>query len=634
MASTQLSRHAHASVKKAPSSVVRLPSIANSSSIVKSHSAPQLHSKPIRVQASSLTHAGRAKSGEAPLSFDAKRKVLEALADPQIRKVAGSLYNRHVSNGQFGLRELKAALHALTNKLCMPPISSEIVESMLKRFDVNGLGRLSEDDFYEVFVSSLRRVAFDQSSLFGRSVFVTKQHGKVWDQYKHVKMIGKGSFATTYLCLHRHTGDERVVKAVEKSRMKMPIEDIEREIMMLREIDHPHVVRLYEWYEGSNTVYLVIDALKGGTLREVVLKSSEQGTGLREEWIREVMLQVVEAMAYCHSVRLIHKDLKDENLMLLRKDQQRNDKPFVVIIDLGVAEMFALSDPRGNIVGGTPSTMAPEVWTGNFGPKCDVWSAGCVLYELLAGAMPFMAVSLQPKDWSKKLKAGPDWNLIKTSDMGKDLCRRMLIYADVDRPSMAQCLQHGWFSCDKESLQKVVKPTQFAELKRFSEVTALSRSLLLELAGRLPMDKAEKIVQVFQAFDENKDGSISKAELERGFQRLGMKDRGVLESTFKALDVDENGILSFSEFAAAVLLMFKDLLEGRFRALFRRHDKDSDGMMTKEDVLSFFSVARKIAKKDALENHKQVLNSLFPGDTSKISYEELRRAVLPGYQAS
>jgi Ca2+-binding EF-hand superfamily protein/tRNA A-37 threonylcarbamoyl transferase component Bud32 len=588
-----------------------------------------LPSRPAKIKV--VPQASFEVGSEYRMTFEHKRKVLETLANPNIKHIAEDFYTKMNRDGAFSLRELQTALSALTKTLNMPPISNNLADSMFKKFDVNGDGKLSANEFYELFVASLRRVAFDQSSLMGRSVFVSKQHGRVWDHYKHLKVIGKGSFATTYLTQNRHTGDERVVKAVEKSRMKLPIEDIEREILVLSQIDHPHIVRFYEWYEGSNTVYLVIDSLKGGTLREVVLKSSEQGAGLREEWIREVVSQVVTAMAYCHKLRLIHKDIKDENIMLLKKSLA-NDKPYAVIIDLGVAEMFALSDPHGNIVGGTPATMAPEVWTCNFGPKCDVWSTGCVLFELLAGSMPFLAVSFKPKDWARKLKAGPDWNLVRTSDHGKDLCRKMLTYSDHDRPTMDQCLQHPWFTANRSELQEVVKPRQFEDLKRFCEVTALSRSLLLEIACRLPMDKAEKIVQVFQAFDENSDGHISRAELERGFARLGMKDRGILESTFKALDVDHNGTLSFSEFAAGVLLMFKDLLEARFRLLFRRHCKSGDGMMSREDVESFLSVARKIAKKDATEHHREVISELFSGGDSKVSYEDLRRVVLPGYQ--
>merc|ERR1719174_2501398 len=126
------------------------------------------------------------------------------------------------------------------------------------------------------------------------------------------------------------------------------------------------------------------------------------------------------------------------------------------------------------------------------------------------------------------------------------------------------------------------------------------------------MDRAEKIVSIFQAFDENKDGSICKEELHKGFARLGMKDQGLLENTFKALDVDHNGTLSFSEFAAGVLLMFKDLLEARFRALFRRHDKDCDGMMNRDEVEAFLSIARKISKKEA--HSREIVSKLFPSN--------------------
>merc|ERR1712190_237743 len=151
-----------------------------------------------------------------------------------------------------------------------------------------------------------------------------------------------------------------------------------------------------EWYEDRQKIYLVMDALKGGTLKEVVLELQRQHRGIKEEWTRKVIRQVVEAMAFCHHLRLIHKDLKDENVMLLKTDPQYQ-KPFVVIIDLGVAEMFSAADSTGQTLAGTPTTMAPEVWMGNYGPKCDVWSVGCILFELLSGRMPFMSPKMKPQ---------------------------------------------------------------------------------------------------------------------------------------------------------------------------------------------------------------------------------------------
>lgn len=77
--------------------------------------------------------------------------------------------------------------------------------------------------------------------------------------------------------------------------------------------------------------------------------------------------------------------------------------------------------------------------------------------------------------------------------------------------------------------------------------------------------------------------------------------------------------------------MFKDLLEGRFRALFKRHDKNSDGQLSRDEVRAFLSVARTLSKKDTQESNQDVMDKLFPGNSSKISYEDLRRCVLPGF---
>eukprot|EP00435_Cladocopium_sp_Y103_P052405 s1146_g16.t1 len=109
-------------------------------------------------------------------------------------------------------------------------------EQLFKRYDFNGDGDLSFDEFFELFVSSLRRVAFDRSVLLGREVFVTREPGKVWDIYHRVKTLGEGSFGSAHLGKHKRTKEERVIKVVEKSKARLPVEDIEKEIMVLRQI--------------------------------------------------------------------------------------------------------------------------------------------------------------------------------------------------------------------------------------------------------------------------------------------------------------------------------------------------------------------------------------------------------------
>lgn len=137
-----------------------------------------------------------------------------------------------------------------------------------------------------------------------------------------VKTLGEGSFGSAHLGKHKRTKEERVIKVVEKSKARLPVEDIEKEIMVLRQVDHPHIIRLHEWYEGSSKIYLVMDAIKGGTLRDALLSFQSQEMPVEESWSRQVLQQVLQVMAYCHNMRIIHKDLKDENVMLLKADAE------------------------------------------------------------------------------------------------------------------------------------------------------------------------------------------------------------------------------------------------------------------------------------------------------------------------
>jgi len=136
--------------------------------------------------------------------------------------------------------------------------------------------RLDFSEFFELVKSMLRRSAFDRSSIMSREFFITKKSAKVWDIFKKTKELGSGTFGTAYLAKRKTTGEERVVKAVQKSKTSLPLDEIEQEILIMRQIDHPHIVRLFEWYEDGGRIYLVLEALKGGTLKDVVLLLQKQ----------------------------------------------------------------------------------------------------------------------------------------------------------------------------------------------------------------------------------------------------------------------------------------------------------------------------------------------------------------------
>ncbi|CAK0797213.1 unnamed protein product [Prorocentrum cordatum] len=493
---------------------------------------------------------------------------------------------------------------------------------------------MDPDEFFELFTALLRRNAFSRPATLSREFFVNKISRDIWGDYEKMRQLGAGTFGTAHLARRRDTREERVVKVVAKARTSKPLDEIEQEILVLRQVDHPHVVRLFEWYEDTSSIYLVIEALKGGTLQNVLLMMQQKKKALQEGWIQKVVGQVADAMTYCHSLRLIHKDLKDENVMLLRKDPNF-DEPFAVVIDLGVAEMFSVADPTCREIAGTPSTMAPEVWSGKFGPKCDVWSLGCIFFELLSGSLPFSANTIQPGPWLKLAERGPNWNLVKTSPQSRMLCKAMLSFAEKDRPTMKKVAQNAYPAL--QTKLKLVPPEQFTPLTTFCSQQKAKRSLLLELASRLPMSRSQDIIEMFEGLDVDRSGEIEEAELEEMFLKMGVEDKDLIHRTFEALDCNNDGSLSFSEFAAGALLLFKDMLEESFRAMFVGHDLDGNGKLEPAEAREFLqgvAAAMNPSGDDPALVEVLLAEVMAAGDGSKVTYEQLRDVVLGGALAA
>merc|ERR1719247_3133437 len=112
--------------------------------------------------------------------------------------------------------------------------------------------------------------------------------------------------------------------------------------------------------------------------------------GSYERWVARVMYQTISAIRYCHDKGVVHKDLKPENVMIATPKGTPLEQMHVVVVDFGLSEVFSNPESRSNVVSGTPPYMAPEVWRGNSGRACDVWSCGVMLFFLLSGQFPFV----------------------------------------------------------------------------------------------------------------------------------------------------------------------------------------------------------------------------------------------------
>ena len=151
------------------------------------------------------------------------------------------------------------------------------------------------------------------------------------------------------------------------------------------ETDHPNIIKLYEVYEDNRYIYLIMECCSGGELFDRILDRINSKNLYTEKQACHIFKQMVSAICYCHSQKICHRDLKPENLLFLNSSE---DSPLKVI-DFGLSKIFTKDNHKMTTKVGTAYYVSPEVLAGDYDEKCDVWSAGVILYILLTGEPPF-----------------------------------------------------------------------------------------------------------------------------------------------------------------------------------------------------------------------------------------------------
>ncbi|KAI9120394.1 hypothetical protein K1719_007427 [Acacia pycnantha] len=216
-----------------------------------------------------------------------------------------------------------------------------------------------------------------------------EKQGKILMQkYERGRLLGQGSFSKVYLARNLKTGQLVAMKIIEKEKIeKVGLnEQIEREVSVMSMMKHPNVVQLYEVMASKNKIYFAMEYVKGGDLLAKLLKGK-----LKEDIARKYFQQLIEAVDFCHSRGVYHRDLKLENLLL-------DENGVLKVSDFGLSALgeSRKSDGLLHTLCGTPSYVAPEVINkkGYDGAKTDTWSCGVILFVLLAGFLPFQDKNL------------------------------------------------------------------------------------------------------------------------------------------------------------------------------------------------------------------------------------------------
>merc|ERR1719352_1121194 len=416
---------------------------------------------------------------------------------------------------------------------------------------------------------------------FALQNFIIDNQGKIADFYEvDKKKLGEGSYGSVCKGTNKSTGAPRAVKSISKEHMKN-LERFKQEIAIMKMMDHPNIIKLYESFEDRKNIYLVMELCLGGELFDRIIESGH----FTEVQAALLMQQIIRAIYYMHENHVCHRDLKPENFLFTTKESI--EKNLLKIIDFGLSCKFG-PDQVLSTKAGTPYYVAPQVLAGKYDQLSDLWSCGVIMYVMLCGYPPFFGET--DAEVLSKVKLGnfsfnqADWKNI--SEDAKNLIRMLLKMNPRDRYTAEQSLNHDWIKNKAPKAKNVSLQDNFVDnLRGFRSQNKLKKAALQIIAGQLNDNQIKALRETFMALDNNGDGLLTAAELKEGLSKAGLKEIPLdLEQILKDVDADGSGIIDYTEFLAATLDKRQYIKEDVCWSAFRLFDRNGDGKISQEEL--------------------------------------------------
>lgn len=553
--------------------------------------------------------------------------------EPNKNFIDNKVIMRDKNHDNFRRKDLKHLTH-LTKKSTLAPMVFEKMNKdieLKKSKEYNNIKNISS-------INNINNTNNDGDSLLRnfkieRDFLIQESNSDPYENYSIIKCLGEGSFGKVYKVQHKVSLEFRAMKEINKYSAYLSQEEEEellKEIKILTLLDHPGIIKIYEFYNTQRKLFIISELCTGGELFDRIVEVKY----FTETVAAHIMKQIFSATAFCHANNIIHRDLKPENILIDNLDERKKDFFNIKIIDFGTSEINKqrmLSEKTG-----TAYYIAPEVINNCYNEKCDLWSCGVILYILLCGCPPFSGntdeeIFEKIKVGSFKFK-GPVWNDISkeaisliNSLLTKDLNKRL---------NAQQALNHSWFknmfterNKDLLEYQKINFPKThlkdiITNIKHFRAEKKLQQAALAFIVHNLAhYEDILELRNVFTAFDLNGDGRLTKDELIKGMSQVMTKGeaKANVEKIMETIDVDNNGFIEYEEFLRASLNKEKLLSKENIRMAFNLFDRDGSGFISKEEIKSVLGKG----KADNVENvWEKIIEEIDLNQDGEISFEE------------
>ena len=461
-------------------------------------------------------------------------------------------------------------------------------------------------------------------------LFIDETNDNPSKKYEILSKLGSGSFGSVYLARNKYTNEKVALKQIKKSSANLLSDgEITDEIEILKNLDHPDIVRIIESFNTKNSYILITEYCEGGELFDQVKNQ------LSETQIAVIFKQVLSGLAYLHSNNIVHRDLKLENILIheIEKSKTTGEDLFnIKIIDFGTARIFDKKRNPQSIVGSS-YYIAPEVLRQKYNKECDLWSVGVILYMFIVGHAPFdgcdddeITTNIQRGVYRKN-----DRRWIKASKEVKDLIQKLLTYRPSQRLSAIQALNHPWFKITDSNIlyDNVSKGDIISCIKNlltYNINNKLEELFLAYIIHNIPRNKeAKSAIKLFKLVNENKDGKLQKNELKKtllNFVTEAFLIQNDFDEKFEMMDGNNKGYINYEEFLRASLDRKKILTDKLLHYAFNYFDSEKSGFIKKNRMKRIFG--------NRIDNYvfQSIFDEIDLDKDGKINFSDFKKLLL------
>ena len=493
-----------------------------------------------------------------------------------------------------------------------------------------------------------------------------KQIGNPWKYYDEIETLGEGAYGIVKkVCLKNHKETIRAMKILPKENLKDDEngKKLMDEIGILKNLEHPNIIKIYEYFDDEENIYIISEFCDDGDL----LSKMEKLHTINEIIVKFLMGQILNAVAYLHSNRVFHGDIKLENIMLCKTsnekekniekvntalnedkglkneiDQSFNTKTYkskqvfnyildmtdyeVKLIDFGCCK-FLHKRKDSNLTGivGTSIYCSPEVIDDLYNEKSDEWSCGVLMYILLCGVPPFQGKTEEEIFRNvKKCEVSFDHPEFKNvSENCKKLIKRLLEKNHKKRIKASEALHHEFFKenynpsamnqdIDKEDIEKLLEvelfPTKFHEL--------IEAYLCYNFISK---EEEKKLRKLFRYLDHKEKNRLMRSDFITSFNDNNIEyTEDDINRIMKAMDSDGNNSIEYQEFLRVMCDKNALHLDENLKTAFEAIDEDNKGYINVKDIKSFCFKSKEINENKFLN----YLNKIGMNLDSQLNYDE------------